>query len=125
MSSVLENDHAEASRPYSRVELREIRDRTYRGVRLSKTKAQHRRCNHFYYVRENGRKEKEMIESKTSDCGNCSVCWKLGKTPRDLRNAATTLVNSYCNEFYEEPEHLTFATVSLESSFYTWLYMED
>jgi hypothetical protein len=119
------SSYAEPLRPYSRIELKETRDRAYRGMRLSKTRAHHKRCNHFYYVRENGRKEKEMIESKTSDCGNCSVCWKLGKTPRVQQDEATSLVNTYCNEFHTEPEQLTFTMVELEVSFYTWLYMED
>jgi hypothetical protein len=123
-SAILKSDYAEPSRPYSRNELKDIQNKTYKNLRISKTQARHNKCKHFYFVRENGRKQKEMIENESEDCGNCSVCWKISKTPRELKAAANCLVDTYCNTFYEEPETLIHPIVYLESSFYSWLYLD-
>ena len=119
--SILEAEYVEPQRPYSNNELLYMRNRLFRQLRLGKTKAHHEKCNHFYLVKENGRKEKDIYEQNTPDCGNCSVCWKLNKTPKSLKNRANSLVNEYCNSFKEEPETLTFELVDLENAFYKWL----
>jgi len=124
MTSILNSEYVEPTRPYSQKELEQNRIQTYRSMRLGKTRAHHRRCDHFYLVKDNGRKEKEMKENNSNDMGNCSVCWKVNKTPRNLKNAASSLVSGYSNAFYDEPEFLDHGSVDLETSFYKWLYEE-
>lgn len=124
MSSVLEQEYVEPSRPYSQNELQHLRTMLYKSLRLGKVRAQHKNCNHFYLVKENGRKEKEMQEQKSLDVGNCSVCWKQKKTPRNLNTEARNMVNQYCNAFLEEPKYMTYNLMDLEAIFYTWLYTE-
>jgi hypothetical protein len=125
MASILEKEYKEAERPYSQNELKYMRDLTRKKLRLSNTRAEHGICGHFYYVLKNGRKEKEILESNCSDTGNCSVCWKVNKTrPKRLSESAKDLVYNYCNVFCEEPKFLSYNTVYLETTFYTWLYEE-
>lgn len=125
MTSVLETKYVEPTRPYSNNELIFMREKLYKTFRLGKTRAHHRRCDHFYLVKENGRKEKEIIENKSNDTGNCSLCWKLTKTPRHLKEAAKGLINIYSREFYEESKSLTYDKLDIETSFYKWLYEEQ
>jgi hypothetical protein len=122
--SVLETDYVEPQRPYSQAELSNMRYKLYRHLRLGKTRAHHEKCDHFYLVKENGRKEKDIIEQNTSDCGNCSVCWKINKTPKHLKNKAHDLVNEYWRVYYNEPTYLTYEDVDLENAFYKWLCIE-
>jgi hypothetical protein len=124
MTSILDSEYVEPTRPYSQKELEQIRIQTYRSMRLGKTRAHHGRCDHFYNVKENGRKEKQMKEQKSSDVGNCSVCWKLSRTPRHLNKNATSLIIGYSNNFYEDPSILQYGIIDLEKSFYKWLYEE-
>ena len=124
-SSVLEKDYVEADRPYSKKELQFIRTSNRRTLRLGKVRAEHSKCGHFYLTKYNGRKEKEILETKSNDTGNCSVCWKLSKTQRHLRNAANSLVNYHNANFENEPEYLTYELVEGEADFYTWLYAEN
>ena len=124
-SSILESEYVDPTRPYSQNELIYNRERLYRSFRLSKTKAQHQRCNHFYLVRANGRKEREMIETESNDVGNCSVCWKLSKTPGYLKDRAVDLTEHYSQCFACEPAILTYRLVDLEETYYKWLYEDQ
>jgi len=122
MTSVLEIDYVAPVRPYSQDELMYMRQKLYHRLRLGKMRAHHQQSGYFYLVKQNGKKEKEMKEKSTVDVGNCSVSWKIGKTPVHLRNVARQLVQSYMDAFNEEPEYLTYSLVDLEIAFYTWLY---
>jgi hypothetical protein len=122
--SVLEAEYVEPQRPYSSNELVSMRNKLFRQLRLGKIRAHHQKCNHFYFVKENGRKEKDIFEQNTEDCGNCSVCWKLNKTPKNLRNRASSLINEYCITFQDELPNLTYEVVDLENAFYKWLCLE-
>jgi hypothetical protein len=122
--SVLEVDYAEPQRPYSQLELSNMRQRLFRQLRLGKVRAQHEKCGHFYLTKENGRKEKDITDQNSSDCGNCSVCWKINKTPKNLKNKAQNLVHEYSKIFYEDPTYLTYEDVDLENAFYKWLLLE-
>jgi hypothetical protein len=124
MTSILEQDYVEPSRPLSQKELQYMRTGLYKNLRLGKTKAHHQRCNHFYLVKMNGRKEKDMSEQKSNDTGNCSVCWKISKTPQRLRGVARNMCNSYFSTFENEPKLLSHRKVDLENVFYKWLYEE-
>lgn len=122
--SVLEMEYNEPTRPYSQKELTNMENRLYKYLRLGKIRAHHSKCDHFYLVKENGRKEKEIIEKDDVNAGHCSVCWKFGKTPKYLKNPARNLIEEYSKEFFESNDKLTYSNVDLENSFYKWLYLE-
>lgn len=123
MTSVLDIQYFEQSRPYSQNELSDMRNALYRNLRLGKEKAYHDRCRHFYIVKENGKKEKEIKEN-SNNIGNCSVCWKVSKTPSTHKSKAHDMVNAYISEFYDEPSRYTYDMYDLENIFYQWLYLE-
>ena len=123
MTSILEADYVEPNRPYSQKELSYIRDRLYNDLRLGDVKAHHKNCKHFYIVKKHSRKEKDITEQKNDDIGNCSVCWKINKTPRYLQDRADSLVNDYTKYFSTNPTYLTYDLVDLESCFYKWLML--
>jgi hypothetical protein len=123
-TSILEQDYITPSRPYSQKELQYNRDMVFRTLRIGPTRAHHKKCDHFYYVKENGRKEKEIKDAKSSDVGNCSVCWKFNKTPRHLSDVARNMINEYQKRFYEAPTYLSYENVDLEMIFVKWLYEE-
>jgi hypothetical protein len=123
--SVLELPYQAPKRPYSQNELKATRVKLYRELRLGKTRAEHKKCGHFYLVKENGRKEKDIIEQKNADCGNCSVCWKISKTPRDLKNSAQNLIKEYSDLFFDEDQvKLSYDSIDIETCFYKWLCIE-
>lgn len=122
--SVLEEIYVEPLRPYSQNELSHIRERNFRVLRVGDTRVHHDRCNHFYYVKHNGRKEKRVKESGYSDVGSCSVCWKYNKTSRHLKNKANDMLDEYKRVFFETPKYLSYDDVDIENIFYKWLYEE-
>lgn len=121
-SSVLESEYVEPTRPYSLNELSYNRECLYKSLKIGKTRAHHQKCGHFYLVKENGRKEKEIIENGSVDTGYCSVCWKIGKTPRHLKLRARDLIDTYSHKFYKEPTYISYDLVDLETFYYKWLY---
>ena len=123
MTSILDSDYIEQTRPYSQNEFSDMRYRLYNEFRLGKTRASHSKCKHFYLVKKNGKKEKE-IQNNSENIGNCSVCWKIAKTTKDYKSKAHDLVNAYCFDFYEEPECINYALFDIENMFYRWLYSE-
>jgi len=125
MTSVLEKEYIEPTRPYSRNELNFNREKLYKDLRLGKHTASHDRCRHHYRVRTNGRKEKEMLAMKNNDVGNCSVCWTLSKTPGFLKDRAEELVEHYTETFEEDHKLLEYDTLDLETTFYKWLYLDN
>lgn len=124
--SILDSEYVPANRPYSQNELKYLQENLYKSIRLGNAKTFHTKCGHFYLVKENSRKEKEIKEKNSSeDIGNCSVCWKLHKTSDYLKDKAYDMVDAYCRRFYEEPEKLTYDLLDLETVFYKWLYFEN
>ena len=126
-TSVLEIEYVYPTRPYSQNELKDMQEKLYHSLRLGTTRAVHKRCNHFYIVKENGRKEKEIQEQSDEDVGNCSVCWKINKTPRHLKVQAKKLVTEYCNTFYnqQDDDYMYYDRLDLETAFYKWLYTDN
>ena len=123
--TVLEKKYKEPDRPYSQLELKSMRENNRFSLYIGKVRAHHLKCGHFYLTKYNGKKEKEIIQNGNNpDTGNCSVCWKLGKTPKHLYKSAKSLVGYYNSNFYEEPKFLTYDMVTGELDFYTWLYEE-
>lgn len=123
MTSILESEFVEQTRPYSQKELGDMRSNLYRYLRLGKERAVHEKCGHFYTVKENGKKEKEIKEN-SGNIGNCSVCWKLSKTHPALKRKANDVIKAYVLEFYTEPDYFTYNLFDLENVFYRWLYQE-
>ena len=123
-TSVLEFEYKEPDRPFSQKELLYIRNKNFRSLRVGTTRAHHKRCDHYYNVKENGRKAKDMKEQETADIGNCSVCWKFNRTPRHLKARARDLISVYTAKFFTDPEIFTYDNIDIETSFYRWLYEE-
>lgn len=121
-TSALDIEYVAPTRPYSRNELAHLRTKLHRYLRLGKTYASHKSCGHFYRVRENGRKSKQIEELGTNDVGNCSVCWKINKTPKESRDRARNMVSKFMDEFYNDPEFISYNELDLETVFYKWLY---
>lgn len=122
--TVLEKKCEDNERPFSQKELEYLRHRTYKRLYLGKVLIEHPECGHFYYAKSNGKKEKEAIETNNNNVGNCSVCWKLTRTPKRLKDKAYNLVNEYCSVMYRKPNFYTHTLYELEKDFYTWLYTE-
>ena len=123
--SVLEYEIKEKTRPYSNDELKEEREKFYSSLKLSNVVAKHNRSKHMYKVRENGKKYQEIMTTGNSDCGNCSVTWKLRKTPNELKDRAKELIDSYYDIFYDgDPENVSYYELNVEMDFYNWLYNE-
>lgn len=125
-SSVLEKDCSdEQSRPYSAKELLERRKNGIKRLRIGTHRVEHPECSHFYFARAGGKKEQELKESNGKNVGNCSVCWKLHKTHRNLQDRAYDLVNAYMSSnpaVFDPPD--SYYNLELELDFYTWLYNE-
>jgi hypothetical protein len=122
MTSAIESDYIQQTRPYSQSELRDTRSALFRSLRLGEKIACHDSCGHIYLTKQNGRKQKEMCETGNIDVGKCSVCWKINKTPRYLRDKAHNLALEYSNTFSNPPEFLSYQKLDLETVYYKWLY---
>lgn len=122
-TSVLEKQYLAPDRPFSQKELNDTRNNNKRRLRLGEVMAEHSKCKHKYLTKQNGRKEKEIKE--TGNHGNCSVCWKVSKTPRHLRTIANRLINHYYNLLDEDLSYITFDLVETEADYYQWLYGES
>ena len=125
MTTLLEQEYVEPQRPYSQKELQYNREQLFRNLHIGNVRAHHNRCQHFYFVKENGRKHKEIEETKNSDIGNCSVCWKINKTPYNQKHLAQDLVYHYDKEFSVKNDNITHYRQDLERVFYTWLYEDQ
>jgi hypothetical protein len=123
-TSILEQEYCEPERPYSQKELQNMHEQNFRSLRIGNVRAQHTQCGHFYYVKENGRKEKEIKDKNCFDTGNCSVCWKIAKTPKHLKNIARNIIDSYSKTFFTYPKFISYNEIDLEIIFYKWLYNE-
>jgi len=104
-------------RPHSQKELANIRNYYHGKLNLSNKYALHHDCRHFYRVKINGKKYKDIINN--IEIGNCSVCWKIRENniPKNQE-----LINTFGKMFDAEPEKLTIYLIELENNFYKWLY---
>jgi hypothetical protein len=124
-NSVLNSEYIPKERPYSKNELQYLHQKLFKNIRLGNDKVIHNKCKHFYYIRENSKKEKEIKDKGVNiDIGNCSVCWKLNNTPDYLRKKAHNMVQNYFEKF-EDVENITYDFLDLETVFYKWLYIEN
>lgn len=121
--SVLETNDEEPSRPQSQKELKFIQNKVKKLLNLGDVMANHKLCGHYYYVKKNGRKEKDINSSGDSDTINCSVCWRISKTERKLLRKAKELWLQY--DFYFKKDkscYISYYDIDIETTFYKWLY---
>ena len=123
MLSILDSDYEEPNRPISSNELNDLQKKIYNDLKLSSIIALHDKCKHFYFVKKNGKKEKDIKEKNLH--GNCSVCWKLYKTPKSLKNKARDVIDCYSKLFSNEIVKYTYKYYDLENTFYNWLYIDN
>jgi len=124
--SIPEEDKVNYMRPFSQKELLSLREKLYKNLRLGTMRVYHDECQHFYYVRHNGRKEKDMLQNNsTNNVGNCSVCWKVNKTTLNQQTQIKDLISDYSNYLYTDPTYLTYDLIELEKDFYKWLYSDQ
>ena len=114
MTSVLESKYNGSTRPYSQNELQDMRKNIHNSLKLGKIMAKHSKCGHIYITKQNGRKEKEMIQQNSSDVGKCSVCWKISKTPSKLRDKANNLSQDYYNTFNNNINYISYQVITYE-----------
>lgn len=129
-TSILQKKIDEPSRPYSQDELNTMILKTQRGIGVGKVWACHQKCKHIYLAKSKGKRERNILETKNPNIGGCSVCWKLGKTDKNLRIKANILVYDYmniikCQKEYPSDIILTYDDWQTIRDFYTWLYIEE
>ena len=132
MQSILENDYEAPTRPFSQKELQEGLKRLKYRLRLSDQKVRYTNTGYIYHVKKGGRKEAEIIEKLEQDAengnvdvGNCSIRWKLSRTPRDLRDVALDVIDSYTHFKKNPPYKLSHYNLEIFKMFYTWLYYDN
>lgn len=112
------------TRPYSQKELLFNRRKLIYDLNLGEYYARHLRCKHFYLVRKNSKKEKEIIENGDKNPGNCSVCWRIRSTPEHQRDQAIQIINIFEDTFSNKREFLSYDSNDIENIYYRWLYEE-
>lgn len=120
MTSALESVYIKPERPYSQHELQDMRTKFSERNYISDVFAHHDKCSHFYRVKKNGKKFNNIISE--NDPGNCTVCWKLSKTPHHLYDNAMDLVFLYEKTFKDPVDRMFYDDVDIETCFYTWIY---
>ena len=122
----LETGYTPSTRPVSILELSHSRNTLASSLRLSNVRATHKRCKHWYRVRTNGKKHKQISETGSCETGNCSVCWRINTTPKNLKNAAMNLSAEYMKT-WEDPSKNSWNhyETTLEKAFYDWLYSQS
>jgi hypothetical protein len=127
--SILTSTWADPTRPYSQKELSIMKQRFFQQLTLDKEYVQHEECGHQYYVKSGGVKFKQLKlpDSVGRDIGNCSVCWKLRRTPRSIYNNADNFIRLYMDEFpvLDTDYRYSFYNNEIQTIFYTWLYKEE
>ena len=123
MENLLTKNYPEAQRPYSQDEISDIRTKSLSRLNVGDTMVFHEGCCHFYLAKAGGKKEAQVKEEQTLDTGCCSVCWKLRKTPKDLRKTAEEMVEAFNYNFSERPDRWSLSLLHLEITYYKWLYI--
>ena len=66
------------------------------------------------------------VEKYNENIGNCSVLWKLAKTPDHLKQNANELVKEYMYLFVNNKDNRkTHYKLEIFKIFYQWLYFEN
>lgn len=123
MENILRKEFPPADRPYSQNELNDMRDRILGRLKVGNTMVYHEQTGYFYLAKAGGKKEKSVQNGEQLDPAGCSVCWKLRKTPKHLRDEARDMVEAYQVNFEKKPDKWTLGLINLEATFYKWLYL--
>jgi len=131
--SILLSDYVKLERPMSQNEMKDMFNQFMRDNKISNETVFHSKTKYVYHVKKFGKKEKEIIEKRKNgdenynhDIGNCSVTWKLLKTPKRLRAQAKDVVKEYMDlHTGDNAERITHYKLELSKVFYTWLYNEQ
>ena len=124
MEQLLTKQLPPADRPYSQDELADIRQRNLERLNIGSTMVYHPNSGYFYLAKAGGKKEAAVLSGETLEDGCCSVCWKLRKTPSELREIANNMIDEFILRFEKKPEKWTRELIHLENTFYKWLYID-
>ncbi len=132
-NSILLSDYVKPNRPMSQNEMKDLLLQFMKENKISNETVFHTKSKYTYHVKKFGKKEKEIIEKRNNDeenynhnIGNCSVTWKLLKTPKRLRAQARDVIKEYMElHSGEHAKRMTHYKLELSKVFYTWLYNEQ
>ena len=124
MEQLLTKQLPAADRPYSQDELADIRQRNLDRLNIGSTMVYHPNSGYFYLAKSGGKKEAAVLSGEVLEDGCCSVCWKLRKTPSELREIANTMIDEFILRFEKKPEKWTRELIHLENTYYKWLYID-
>ena len=117
MEQLLTKQLPAADRPYSQDELADIRQRNLERLNIGSTMVYHPNSGYFYLAKSGGKKEAAVLSGEVLEDGCCSVCWKLRKTPSELRDIANTMIDEFILRFEKKPEKWTRELIHLENTF--------
>jgi len=123
-NSVLNSDYVEEERPFSQLELNQMRNTCFSELKLSKQQIQHLKCGHRYYAKMFSQKYKDLMDSGNNDIGNCSICWKRHKTPRLMSDRLNYFIDTYQDICENNATYRTFFDLTIERILHTWLFLE-
>ena len=118
---LLQKKYIEPTRPYSKLELKDLRKTFLYYSRLDLPHVCHSKCGHVYLCKKFGKKFKEMKELNVTDVGNCSVCWVLFHTDFNIKKIGRDLAEEY-KHIIQSQQSFTHYEVELEKFFHSWLY---
>ena len=124
MEQLLTKQLPAADRPYSQHELADIRQRNLDRLNIGSTMVYHPNSGYFYLAKSGGKKEAAVLSGEVLEEGCCSVCWKLRKTPSELRDTANIMIDEFILRFEKKPEKWTRELIHLENTYYKWLYID-
>ena len=124
MEQILTKQLPVADRPYSQDELRDTRTRSLERLNIGDTMVYHHKCGHFYLAKSGGKKEAAVKSGDHLEDGCCSVCWKVRKTPNEIRDYAYTMLDAFQTGFENKPTRWSRDLIHLENTYYKWLYLD-
>jgi len=130
-NSALDFIYTPLDRPISQKELTFLEKKILNNLKLSYYTVINTKNKWEYHVKRYGKKESEIMNNKNNkvenyneDVGNCSVAWKLSKTPKHLKKKAYQLVDEYMHQFVDNKGKKNHYKLEILKAFYTWLYFE-
>ena len=124
--SILNTKWSSPDRPYSQNELNFLEEKLYKDLHLVDLAVSHTSCGHTYRIKKNGARYKKISEEGQSpvNLGNCSMCWKVHKTHRNLRQSMNEFIDLHDEDIKKVDGRKSFFSYQVKKIFYTWLYNE-